>query len=158
MEEYSIGSATDLTETSSVVDGDWTMVDENSSTLSLSQAELEHISMELANKGPHKSQVQLRWVHILLFDLIQLKTRASNWQRCLSVSPRYLLHVFMEAGCLEWCVVIGLILRDANVIKQVISFMDSPEVPQETVQSVRNGLLAVDNWASSDWYVSLYCK
>uniref|UniRef100_A0A8D3BTN0 Protein RIC1 homolog n=1 Tax=Scophthalmus maximus TaxID=52904 RepID=A0A8D3BTN0_SCOMX len=32
----------------------------NSSTLSLSQAELEHISMELANKGPHKSQVQLR--------------------------------------------------------------------------------------------------
>lgn len=61
MEEYSVGSATDLTETSSVVDGDWTMVDENSSTLSLSQAELEHISMELANKGPHKSQVQLRW-------------------------------------------------------------------------------------------------
>ncbi|XP_040013120.1 guanine nucleotide exchange factor subunit RIC1 isoform X2 [Xiphias gladius] len=122
VEEYSIGSATDLTETSSVVDGDWTMVDENSSTLSLSQAELEHISMELANKGPHKSQVQLR----------------------------YLLHVFMEAGCLEWCVVIGLILRDANVIKQVIGFLDSPEVPQETVQSVRNGLLAVDTWASTD--------
>uniref|UniRef100_A0A665VYX6 Protein RIC1 homolog n=1 Tax=Echeneis naucrates TaxID=173247 RepID=A0A665VYX6_ECHNA len=106
VEEYSIGSATDLTETSSVVDGDWTMVDENSSTLSLSQAELEHISMELANKGPHKSQVQLR----------------------------YLLHVFMEAGCLEWCIVIGLILRDANVIKQVIAFLDSPEVPPETVQ------------------------
>ncbi|KAM6976382.1 guanine nucleotide exchange factor subunit RIC1 [Tautogolabrus adspersus] len=122
VEEYSVGSATDLTETSSVVDGDWTMVDENSSTLSLSQAELEHISMELANKGPHKSQVQLR----------------------------YLLHVFMEAGCLEWCVVIGLILRDANVIKQVIGFLDSPEVPQETVQSVRNGLLAVDTWASTD--------
>lgn len=60
VEEYSVGSATDLTETSSVVDGDWTMVDENASTLSLSQAELEHISMELANKGPHKSQVQLR--------------------------------------------------------------------------------------------------
>ncbi|XP_049908444.1 guanine nucleotide exchange factor subunit RIC1 isoform X2 [Epinephelus moara] len=122
VEEYSVGSATDLTETSSVVDGDWTMVDENSSTLSLSQAELEHISMELANKGPHKSQVQLR----------------------------YLLHVFMEAGCLEWCVVIGLILRDAGVIKQVIGFLDSPEVPQETVQSVCNGLLAVDAWVSTD--------
>uniref|UniRef100_A0A8C7WUF9 Protein RIC1 homolog n=1 Tax=Oryzias sinensis TaxID=183150 RepID=A0A8C7WUF9_9TELE len=122
VEEYSIGSATDLTETSSMVDGDWMMVDENSSTLSLSQAELEHISMELANKGPHKSQVQLR----------------------------YLLHVFMEAGCLEWCVVIGLILRDTNVIKQVISFLDNPEVPAETVQSIRKGLLAVDAWASSD--------
>ena len=45
-----------------MVDGDWTMVDENFSTLSLTQSELEHISMELASKGPHKSQVQLRWV------------------------------------------------------------------------------------------------
>ncbi|XP_059381392.1 guanine nucleotide exchange factor subunit RIC1-like [Carassius carassius] len=121
-EECSIGSATDLTETSSMVDGDWMMVDENVSTLSLSQSELEHISMELANKGPHKSQVQLR----------------------------YLLHVFMEAGCLEWCVVIGLILRDAAVIKQVVGFLDSPEVPAETVQSIRAGLKAVDLWASSD--------
>ncbi|KAL7853237.1 hypothetical protein AOLI_G00200810 [Acnodon oligacanthus] len=121
-EECSIGSATDLTETSSMVDGDWTMVDENFSTLSLSQSELEHISMELANKGPHKSQVQLR----------------------------YLLHVFMEAGCLDWCVVIGLILRDVNVIKQVVGFLDSPEVPAETVQSIRTGLVAVDQWTSSD--------
>lgn len=60
----------------------------------------------------------------------------------------------MEAGCLEWCVVIGLILRDTSVIKQVISFLDSPEVPQETVQSVRSGLLAVDAWASTDWWVT----
>lgn len=43
-----------------MVDGDWTMVDDNFSTLSLTHSELEHISMELANKGPHKSQVQLR--------------------------------------------------------------------------------------------------
>lgn len=76
------------------------------------------------------------------------------------MSFRYLLHVFMEAGCLEWCVVIGLILRDANVIKQVISFLDNPEVPPETVQSVRNGLLAVDTWASTDWFVRyfIYCS
>ncbi|XP_064164307.1 guanine nucleotide exchange factor subunit RIC1 isoform X2 [Anguilla rostrata] len=122
VDECSIGSATDLTETSSMVDGDWTMVDENFSTLSLTQSELEHISMELANKGPHKSQVQLR----------------------------YLLHIFMEAGCLEWCVVVGLILRDTNIIKQVVSFLDCPEVAPDTVQNVRNGLLAIDAWASSD--------
>ncbi|XP_077593853.1 guanine nucleotide exchange factor subunit RIC1 [Stigmatopora nigra] len=121
-EDYSVGSATDLTESSSVVDGDWTVMDENASTLSLSQAELEHISMELANKGPHKSQVQLR----------------------------YLLHVFTEAGCLEWCVVIGLILRDANVIKRAVDFLASPDVPMETVQSVHAGLLAVDAWTDTD--------
>ncbi|XP_063311171.1 guanine nucleotide exchange factor subunit RIC1 isoform X2 [Pelobates fuscus] len=121
-DECSIGSATDLTETSSMVDGDWTMVDENFSTLSLTQSELEHISMELANKGPHKSQVQLR----------------------------YLLHVFMEAGCLEWCVIIGLILRESSVINQVLNIMQCPEVAEEMLQGIQCGLQAVDVWASTD--------
>ncbi|CAB1352090.1 unnamed protein product, partial [Coregonus sp. 'balchen'] len=68
-------------------------------TASLTHSELEHFSMELANKGPHKSQVQL---------------------------------------------------REATVIMQVVNFLDSPEVPPETVQSVRSGLLGVDAWASTD--------
>ncbi|XP_043917084.1 guanine nucleotide exchange factor subunit RIC1 [Protopterus annectens] len=121
-DESSIGSATDLTETSSMVDGDWTMVDDNFSTLSLTQSELEHISMELASKGPHRSQVQLR----------------------------YLLHIFMEAGCLEWCVIIGLILREPCVIYQVFSLLRASEVALESLHNLKNGLLAVDRWAITD--------
>ncbi|XP_030888139.1 RAB6A-GEF complex partner protein 1 isoform X5 [Leptonychotes weddellii] len=121
-DECSIGSATDLTESSSVVDGDWTMVDENFSTLSLTQSELEHISMELASKGPHKSQVQLR----------------------------YLLHVFMEAGCLDWCIVIGLILRESSIINQIVVLIQSSEVDGEMLQNIKTGLHAVDRWASTD--------
>ncbi|XP_063152776.1 guanine nucleotide exchange factor subunit RIC1-like [Candoia aspera] len=122
-DEGSIGSATDLTETSSIVDGDWTMVDENYSALSLTQSELEHLSLELASKGPHKSQVQLR----------------------------YLLHVFMEAGCLDWCVIIGLILRESSIINQVFSLAQSSEVDGETLQNIKTGLQAVERWASTDW-------
>ncbi|NXY29012.1 RIC1 protein, partial [Pomatorhinus ruficollis] len=121
-DECSIGSATDLTETSSMVDGDWTMVDENFSSLSLTQSELEQLSLELASKGPHKSQVQLR----------------------------YLLHIFMEAGCLDWCVVIGLILRESSVINQVFSIMQSSDIDGEIFQSIKTGLDAVDKWASTD--------
>ncbi|XP_042769269.1 guanine nucleotide exchange factor subunit RIC1 isoform X4 [Panthera tigris] len=121
-DECSIGSATDLTESSSMVDGDWTMVDENFSTLSLTQSELEHISMELASKGPHKSQVQLR----------------------------YLLHMFMEAGCLDWCIVIGLILRESSVISQILLLIQSSEVDGEMLQNIKTGLHAVDRWASTD--------
>lgn len=121
-DECSIGSATDLTESSSMVDGDWTMVDENFSTLSLTQSELEHISMELASKGPHKSQVQLR----------------------------YLLHIFMEAGCLDWCVVIGLILRESSVVSQILGIAQSSEMDGEMLQNIRTGLHAVDRWASTD--------
>ncbi|NXI59250.1 RIC1 protein, partial [Chloroceryle aenea] len=121
-DECSIGSATDLTETSSMVDGDWTMVDENFSSLSLTQSELEHLSLELASKGPHKSQVQLR----------------------------YLLHIFMEAGCLDWCIIIGLILRESSVINQVFSIMQSSDVDGEICQNIKTGLHAVDKWASTD--------
>lgn len=66
---------------------------------------------------------------------------------------RYLLHVFLEAGCLEWSVVIGLILRDVGVIKQVVGFLDAADT--DTVQSVQAGLVAIDQWASSDWSVGL---
>ncbi|NXN25381.1 RIC1 protein, partial [Nycticryphes semicollaris] len=121
-DECSIGSATDLTETSSMVDGDWTMVDENFSSLNLTQSELEHISLELASKGPHKSQVQLR----------------------------YLLHIFMEAGCLDWCIIIGLILRESSVINQVFSIMQSSDIDREICQNIKTGLHAVDKWASTD--------
>ncbi|XP_062905255.1 guanine nucleotide exchange factor subunit RIC1 isoform X1 [Mobula hypostoma] len=121
-DECSIGSATDLTETSSMVDGDWTMVDEHFSTLSLTQSELEYISMELANKGPCKSQVQLR----------------------------YLLHIFLEAGCLEWCIVTALILRDSTAIGQIISSIQHSEISKEVLQGIKDGMLAVDGWASSD--------
>ncbi|XP_052043457.1 guanine nucleotide exchange factor subunit RIC1 isoform X2 [Apodemus sylvaticus] len=121
-DECSIGSATDLTESSSMVDGDWTVVDENFSTLSLTQSELEHISMELASKGPHKSQVQLR----------------------------YLLHIFMEAGCLDWCVVIGLILRESSVVSQILGIAQSSEMDGEMLQNIKTGLHAVDRWASTD--------
>ncbi|KAM9641316.1 guanine nucleotide exchange factor subunit RIC1 isoform 3-T3 [Trichechus inunguis] len=121
-DECSIGSATDLTESSSMLDGDWTMVDENFSTLSLTQSELEHISLELASKGPHKSQVQLR----------------------------YLLHIFMEAGCLDWCIVIGLILREPSIINQTLVVIQSSEVDGEMLQNIKTGLHAVDRWASSD--------
>ncbi|XP_075829921.1 guanine nucleotide exchange factor subunit RIC1 isoform X2 [Microtus pennsylvanicus] len=121
-DECSIGSATDLTESSSMVDGDWTVVDENFSTLSLTQSELEHISMELASKGPHKSQVQLR----------------------------YLLHIFMEAGCLDWCVVIGLILRESSVVSQILSIAQSSEMDGEMLQNIKTGLHAVERWAATD--------
>ncbi|XP_058513300.1 guanine nucleotide exchange factor subunit RIC1 isoform X2 [Ochotona princeps] len=118
----SIGSATDLTESSSMADGDWTVVEENFSTLSLTQSELEHISMELASKGPHKSQVQLR----------------------------YLLHIFMEAGCLDWCIVIGLILRESSVITQILAIIQSSEADGEMLQNITTGLRAVDQWAATD--------
>lgn len=63
---------------------------------------------------------------------------------------RYLLHIFMEAGCLDWCVVIGLILRESSVINQVFSIMQSSDIDGEICQNIKTGLDAVEKWASTD--------
>lgn len=64
---------------------------------------------------------------------------------------RYLLHIFMEAGCLDWCIIIGLILRESSVINQVFSIMQSSDIDREICQNIKTGLYAVDKWASTDW-------
>lgn len=57
----------------------------------------------------------------------------------------------MEAGCLDWCVIIGLILRESSIISQVFSLMHSSEVDGEMLQNIKTGLHAVDRWASTNW-------
>lgn len=70
----------------------------------------------------------------------------------LSMSS-YLLHIFMEAGCLDWCVVIGLILRESSVVSQILGIAQSSEMDGEMLQNIKAGLHAVDRWASTDWWV-----
>lgn len=62
----------------------------------------------------------------------------------------YLLHIFMEAGCLDWCVVIGLILRESSVVSQILGIAQSSEIDGEMLQNIKAGLHAVDRWASTD--------
>lgn len=57
----------------------------------------------------------------------------------------------MEAGCLDWCIVIGLILRESSVINQILAIIQSSEVDGEMLQNIKTGLRAVDQWASTDW-------
>lgn len=57
----------------------------------------------------------------------------------------------MEAGCLDWCAVIGLILRESSIINQVFSLLQSSEVDGELLQNIKTGLYAVDRWASTHW-------
>lgn len=56
----------------------------------------------------------------------------------------------MEAGCLDWCTVIGLILRESAVINQILVITQSSEVDGEMLQNIKTGLHAVDRWASTD--------
>ncbi|XP_047001163.1 guanine nucleotide exchange factor subunit Rich [Schistocerca americana] len=83
---------------------------------------LEQLSQELTNKGSAKSEVQLR----------------------------YLLQLFTEAGCIEWALVISVLLRDALAVVRITNSTRSTEHSYEAVLRVKNGLVSLCQWSSSE--------
>ncbi|GLH13764.1 Guanine nucleotide exchange factor subunit Rich [Gryllus bimaculatus] len=87
-----------------------------------STAVLEQLSQELSNKGSQKSEVQLR----------------------------YLLQLFMEAMCLEWALIISVLLRDAMAVLRATNAVQSADQSYEAVLRLREGFLALFHWSSSE--------
>ncbi|CAL4135859.1 unnamed protein product, partial [Meganyctiphanes norvegica] len=56
------------------------------------------------------------------------------------VQLRYLLQVLLEAGCLEWSVVIAMVLRDALAVLRVVNLARSPDVPGQVISRLTQGL------------------
>ncbi|RXG70887.1 RAB6A-GEF complex partner protein 1 [Armadillidium vulgare] len=56
------------------------------------------------------------------------------------VQLRYLLQIFLEAGCLEISVVLAVVLRDALAILRVVSLARSPDIPAQVLTRLANGL------------------
>lgn len=72
---------------------------------------------------------------------------------------RYLLQLFTEADCLDWALVLALILRDAMAVLRLVSMARSalngcqPSNQAATIEIVtrlRDGLLALSHWAETD--------
>ncbi|XP_026464299.1 RAB6A-GEF complex partner protein 1-like [Ctenocephalides felis] len=83
---------------------------------------LESISNQTHKKGSPKAEVQLR----------------------------YLLQMFMEAGCLEWALIIAVILQDAMAVLRTSSAAKSNEQSIENVCRLRDGLNSICQWAQSE--------
>lgn len=72
---------------------------------------------------------------------------------------RYLLQLFTEADCLDWALVLALILRDAMAVLRLVSMarsaLNSGQTSNQTatieiVTRLRDGLLALSHWAETD--------
>lgn len=83
---------------------------------------LEQLS-NTGNKGSHRSEVQLR----------------------------YLLQLFMEASCLEWSLLISVLLRDAMAVVRTVNAAKSPDQSIEAVSRLRQGLLLLNYWTNTEW-------
>ncbi|XP_074641700.1 guanine nucleotide exchange factor subunit RIC1-like [Tubulanus polymorphus] len=84
--------------------------------------DFERLTLELANKGPQQSEIQLR----------------------------YLFHIMLEAGCLEWALLISVLLRDVMNVVRVVNTASLTETAIETVGRMREGLSFLDLWADTE--------
>nr|XP_032808837.1 RAB6A-GEF complex partner protein 1 [Petromyzon marinus] len=95
-DECSLGSATDATESSSLGDAEWGLLDESGAE-STSDPRLNGggggAPPEPTGRAAERAVTQLR----------------------------YLLHVFAEAGCPEWCLLLALVLRDAGAVRAAVA-------------------------------------
>ncbi|PNF21795.1 Guanine nucleotide exchange factor subunit Rich [Cryptotermes secundus] len=83
---------------------------------------LEQLSQELANKGSPKSEVKLR----------------------------YLLQLFMEASCLEWALLISILLQDAMAVFRTTNAARSSDHSVEAILRLKDGLVALCHWSGTE--------
>ena len=64
---------------------------------------------------------------------------------------RYLFQLLMEAGCLEWAMLVCIILRDSVLFLRVINLACLDDTPLEVVLRLQSGLTLLEQWISTDW-------
>lgn len=68
---------------------------------------------------------------------------------------RYLFQLLMEAGCLEWAILVSVILRDSVLFLRVVNAASMADTHAE-IAHIQSGLCAIEQWSTTDWFVSLY--
>ena len=69
---------------------------------------------------------------------------------CLRVC-RYLLQVVTEAGCLEWALVLAVLLRDAMAVVRTAAAARAPTQSYAAVLRLLNIINTLAAWSSTQW-------
>ncbi|KAJ8925999.1 hypothetical protein NQ315_009854 [Exocentrus adspersus] len=80
--------------------------------------------------------------------LEQLSDTDSKGSHRSEVQLRYLLQLFMEASCLEWSLLISVLLRDAMAVLRTVNAAKSHDQSIEAVLGYRAFMLAIQNQIS----------
>ncbi|XP_019759391.2 guanine nucleotide exchange factor subunit Rich isoform X1 [Dendroctonus ponderosae] len=82
--------------------------------------------------------------------LEQLSNGDSRGSHKSEIQLRYLLHLFMEASCLEWSLLIAVLLRDAMAVLRTVNAAKSHEHSIESVSRLKQGLLILNYWTTTE--------
>lgn len=92
------------------------------------------------SRGSHKSEIQLRY---FIQNVCEVSIDVKNY--------RYLLQLFMEASCLEWSLLISVLLRDAMAVLRTVNAAKSQDQSIESVSRLRQGLWFLSYWTNTEW-------
>lgn len=81
--------------------------------------------------------------------LEQLSNAGSKGSQRSEVQLRYLLQLFMEASCLEWSLLISVLLRDALAVLRTVNAAKSPDQSIESVKRLKQGLQILHYWTDT---------
>jgi hypothetical protein len=84
--------------------------------------DVEQLSAELANRGPDSSDLKLR----------------------------YLFQLLTEADCLEWALLVCVVLRDAVLFLRVVNLACLPDAIPEVVLRLKKGVAMFEQWTNTD--------
>ncbi|XP_052775619.1 guanine nucleotide exchange factor subunit RIC1-like [Mya arenaria] len=102
--------------------GDFDVLGDSTSSLDSLSPELELLSQEIISKGPEQSELELR----------------------------YMFQVLLEAECLEWALLVAIVLRDSLAVVRTVNTASMTDTPLEVVASMREGLSYLELWSDTE--------
>ena len=70
---------------------------------------------------------------------------------CCCCCCSYLLQIMLEAGCLEWALIISVVLRDSLAVIRTVNTASMTDTPLDMVARMREGLSYLELWADTEW-------
>jgi hypothetical protein len=119
----------------------------------------EQLSQEMTCKVPQQAEVQLRFAPLIAFlteenaDNHEISDTSFMLFFSSFLLPRYMLQMFQEGGCLEWSLLVAVLLKDAMAVLRTLNAAGADTVSQETLVRLQQGLKDLGNWTDSQWSV-----
>lgn len=112
---------------------------------------MERLHHHQAERGEHTQHVQLRYVGERdgkRGDNIHLRTIHVQCSRSFF---RYFLQLMTEASCVEWAVMIAIVLRDALAVLRTTNAARAGDVSIDAARRLRRTLQDICAWTEVEW-------
>ena len=64
---------------------------------------------------------------------------------------RYLLQLMTEAGCLEWALILAILLHDAMAVVRTTAAARAPSQSYTCVLRLRDTVTTLTSWSNTEW-------